>query len=298
MEPSDVQRAVEAARSTAAEFGLRVEDAVVVHNSNRIAVRLTPCAVLARVGPLSYHTGLEFEVEVARRLARTDAPLAEPDPRAELRVHVRDDFAVTLWTYYEPGPPLDIAPAEYADALARLHAGMRQIDARAPHFTDRVADAQRLLADRELTPELLGADRELLSSSLRRLSNAIGGRGTDEQLLHGEPHLGNVLRTRKGLLFVDLDTCCRGPVEFDIAHGLLPNADRRMLTAEDLSEHYPGADQDAIDQSRILIWAMITTWRWRRDDELPNGRYWRVEGLNQLRLALDRSGLDVAGGDP
>ena len=40
-----------------------------------------------------------------------------------------------------------------------------------------------------------------------------------------------------------------------------------------------------IEQCRILIWAMITTWRWRRDDQLPNGRYWAIEGLNQLRVA-------------
>ena len=51
-----------------------------------------------------------------------------------------------------------------------------------------------------------------------------------------------------------------------------------------------------VEQCRILIWAMITTWRWRTDDELPNGPYWAIEGLNQLREALDRSGLDVSDG--
>ena len=54
MEPREVQRAVEAARSAASALGLRVDDAVVVHNSNRIAVRLSPCDVLARVAPLAY----------------------------------------------------------------------------------------------------------------------------------------------------------------------------------------------------------------------------------------------------
>ena len=112
--------------------------------------------------------------------------------------------------------------------------------------------------------------------------------------MHGEPHPGNLLRTRKGLLFIDFETCCRGPVEFDIAHGLFASEDGRALDAEEVCEHYPGADQDLIEQCRILIWAMITTWRWRQDDQLPNGRYWRIEGLNQLRAALDRSGADSA----
>lgn len=36
-------------------------------------------------------------------------------------------------------------------------------------------------------------------------------------MLHGEPHPGNVLATADGLLFVGFETCCRGPVEFDLA---------------------------------------------------------------------------------
>jgi hypothetical protein len=289
MEPSEVQRAVEAGRSAAASLGLAVGGAAVVHNSNRIAVRLTPCDVLARVAPLAYQsTDDNLEVTVARLLAETGSPVAELEPRVEPRVHVRDGFAITLWTYYEPVASPGVTPAEYARALVRLHAGLRQIEVSAPHFTDRVSAALTLLADREETPELVGRDRELLTETLSRLSAAISGRRSDEQLLHGEPHLGNVLRTRRGLLFIDLETCCRGPVEFDIAHGLLPSENGQMLAAKTVSEHYRGVSQDAIAQCRILIWAMITTWRWRRDDGLPNGRYWATEGLKQLRLALDR----------
>ncbi len=87
--------------STASALGLRVDDAVVVSNSNRIAVRLTPCDVLARVTPLAHQTGAAFEVEVGRRLAEAGCPVEELDPRVEPRVYVRDDFAITLWTYYE-----------------------------------------------------------------------------------------------------------------------------------------------------------------------------------------------------
>jgi hypothetical protein len=42
------------------------------------------------------------------------------------------------------------------------------------------------------------------------------------------------------------------------------------------------------------MWALFTTWRWLHDDQLPNGHYWRMEGLNQVRAALDRYGLDWA----
>jgi thiamine kinase-like enzyme len=151
-----------------------------------------------------------------------------------------------------------------------------------PHFTDRVAEAQWLVANRSHTPELAESDRELLSNTLRSLRRAVSERGADQQLLHGEPHQGNLLRTKKGLLFVDLETCCRGPVEFDIAHA-----------PEEVSEHYPAANQDLLRECRILMLAMITTWRWDQEDRFPKGRQWGIQGLSQVRAALDRHGLDV-----
>ena len=124
MEASEVRRPVEAGGSTASALGLQVDDVVVIHNSDRIALRLIPCDVLARVAPSAHRTGSEFEVEVARRLTETDGPVAELEPRAEYRAYLRDGFAISLWTYYEPAGS-EIAPAEYAGALMRLHAARR-----------------------------------------------------------------------------------------------------------------------------------------------------------------------------
>ena len=127
MQAADIPRAVAAATSSAEACGLTVDDAVVLHASNRIAVRLLPCDVLARVAYIAHQAGAAFEVEVARRLAATDSPVAALEPRVEPRSYVRDGFVVSLWTYYAPVPPREVAPAEYAHALERLHAGMRQI---------------------------------------------------------------------------------------------------------------------------------------------------------------------------
>jgi Ser/Thr protein kinase RdoA (MazF antagonist) len=88
---------------------------------------------------------------------------------------------------------------------------MRKLDVPAPHFTDRVDQAQQLVASRDHTPALADADRKLLADTLRYLRRGIGERRDAEQL-HGEAHPGNVLTTKNGLLFIDLETCCRGPV--------------------------------------------------------------------------------------
>ncbi len=270
MQAFEVSRAVAAARAVASSVGLTVDDAAVLQNSNKLTLRLLPCDVVARVA-VSAHQNAPFEVELAQRLAEAGCPVGTLEPRVEPRVHERDGFVVTLWTYYESLPVQQLPAAAYADALVRLHTGMRGLEVSAPHVTDRVDSAQRLVADPDRSPALAEADRELLGETLRRLRRVVD-EGGDDQVLHGEPHPGNLLSTAGGLRFIDLETCCRGPVEFDLAHA-----------PQEVSDHYPGLDRDLLRECRILVLAMITTWRWDRDDQLPDGRRLGRAWLDQIR---------------
>jgi hypothetical protein len=151
-----------------------------------------------------------------------------------------------------------------------------------PHFTDRVDEAQRLVDDPTNYPEIAGADRELLGTTLRTMKRAIVDRGASEQLLHGEPHPGNVLRTRGGLLFVDLETCCRGPVEFDIAHAPAPASGPPI----EVGARYAGADQSLVRECWRLMLAMVIAWRCDPGDDLPDGRAKARGWIRQLRAAV------------
>jgi hypothetical protein len=264
---SQLTRAIAAATSVAASLDLSADDAVVLHNSNKLALRLTPCDVFARVAPVGQEVS-EFEVELAQRLAEVGCPVCPLEPRADPIVYTRDGFAVTLWTYYEPVTP-QLSPVDYAEALERLHAGMRKVDVPSPRFTDRIAEAEGVF----------------LGSRLRSLRRAVEDRGAVEQLLHGEPHPGNVLSTKNGPLFIDLETCCRGPVEFDLAH-----------VPEVVREQYPNLDQGLLDECRQLILAMVAAWRWDRGDEFPNGRRFGEELLRLLREGPPWPTLDTVTG--
>lgn len=293
MNTSELPKAIAAAMAIASELHLTAEDAVVLKHSDRLALRLLPCDVLAMVAPSALwagqaESGAAFEVELAQRLAETGSPVAALEPRVEPGVRVRDSFVVTLWTYYEndqfpdPGEPaaaVDTVWADYAAALTRLHTALRQVDIPSPHYTDRIDGAQRLVGNRNLTPDLADADRELVRNTLRDMRQSIRARGAVEQLLHGEPHPGNVLRTKDGLLFIDLGTCCRGPVEFDLAY-----------VPEQVSDQYPGVDQELLRACRILMLAMVTAWRWNRDDQDPNRDDWRPILLTDLQAALQSDG--------
>jgi Phosphotransferase enzyme family len=282
VQASEVARAVGATASAAVRLGLSVDDAVVLHDSNKLTLRLLPCDVVARVAHAGYE-GLQFEVDVARRLAALGCPVAELEPRVAPRVYERDGFVFTLWEHYEAETPRDgVSPVDYATALARLHTGMRTLDVATPHFTDRVAEAHELVASRDRTPELTAADRALLGDILRSARRTIGVRGGAEQVLHGEPHPGNVLSATSGLLFVDFETCCRGPVEFDLAH--VPDA---------VGACYPGADQRLLRECRLVVLAMVAAWRWDAGDQLPNGKEAGDRLLRALRDGPPWPALDA-----
>ena len=212
-------------------LGLEADEIVDLQDSNRLTVRVLPCDLVARIGPAD-HAGAQVEVDRVLRLAEAEAPVGRLDPRTPPQVHVRDGFEITLWTHYAPHEDRALPAAEYASTLARLHAAMRAADLDVPPVGDRVAEALALVDDPVCTPRLPEADRAFLREILQSLSEEVSRRGP-QQVLHGEPHPGNVLDTAGGPLFIDLETCCSAPVEFDLAHA-----------PGQVAAHYPNVDHE------------------------------------------------------
>ena len=251
-----VRRAMAATTSLAGALDLKVNDAIVIQNSNALAIRLLPCDVFARTALVGQEVAA-FEVRLARGLAAATAPVASLDPRVEPRVYEVDGFAITLWTYYEATPD-PAEPAEYAVALQQLHAAMRSVQIEPPHFMERAAEAERVVTNRSESPALDDRDRALLLGTLHSAGEALQRRGARDQLLHGEPHPGNLLSTPAGVVFVDFETCCVGPVEFDVAHAPV-----------EVSKHYPGLDQVLLQECRRLVLALVAAWRWDVQRSIP-----------------------------
>lgn len=269
----------EAALATAALMGLSAERAEVLQDSNRVVLRVQPCDTVVRVVESAHAEHLERELLLASRLERLGAPVAAPDPRVERRVFGDDEFAMTFWRHYEAAGPRAIEPAHYGVALKSLHESMSTLDTAAPHFTERVAKAEGLVAEAEHTPALSDDDRAFLVVELRRTVEAVASSGAREQLLHGEPHSDNVLRTADGLLFIDFEACCRGPVEFDIAD-----------VPEDVADHYPGVNRALLEECRSLVLAMVSIWCWAGFDDHENLRRAAPQLLSELRAAAERRG--------
>ena len=276
MQDAEVRRATAAAMSTASSRGLLVDDVVVLHNSNKLTLRLLPCDVVARVAPAGDHVA-QFEIDLARAAHRARLPgrrAGSTRGAARLRARRLRGHAVDLLRACDDARGRTGRLRRRARAAARRHAAAST----SPRRTSRTASTRRWRSSRTATAPRRSRTRTgsccaTRSASLRR---SITEHGAAEQLLHGEPHPGNVLRHRARARVIDLETCCRGPVEFDLAHA-----------PDDVSEHYPGLDPQLLRDCRILVLAMVTTWRWDRDDQFPDGRRLGTEGLGQLRAALD-----------
>jgi hypothetical protein len=71
MQGSAVPRAVAAAKSTASSLGLTADEAIVLHDSNKLTLRLLPCDVLARVAPVA-HQVAQFELSLLSSSSNPD----------------------------------------------------------------------------------------------------------------------------------------------------------------------------------------------------------------------------------
>ena len=276
IQTSERSRATAAALSVAAGLVLAVDDTIVLHDSNKLTLRLLPCDVLARVAPVE-HQVAQFEIELARLLAESGCPVAALEARVEPRVYERDGFAVTLWTSTNPWgprsprqPTTPVRSSGYTPACA---------SSMSPRRTSRTGSS-RLSSSLPAAIALRRLATRTGSSSATRCENCGEQSATATPLSSyctASRTLETCSRTKNGLLFIDLETCCRGPVEFDLAHA-----------PAEVTAHYPNVDQDLLRDCRTLVLAMITTWRWDRDDQLPNGRQLGTEWLSQIRAAVGR----------
>jgi Ser/Thr protein kinase RdoA (MazF antagonist) len=243
---------VEAAVNVARRFGVAVADPVVLSDSNNVVVRLRPAPVVAKVGT-GHHPRLGTELAAAQHLTACGAPVVAPASQIPQVVHRAGGFDVTCWDYH-PGTGREPGGSELAAALARVHQGLGCYQGRLPSWRAELAAVAGVLADPAKVPALPPGDRDLLLLALKRLKAELGQNRIADRPLHGSPHGGNVVVTGAGILFVDFETACTGPLEWDLAH-----------VGEETTATYPGRlDPALLDLCRGLVSVKTAAWCWAR----------------------------------
>lgn len=216
------RRAVSAAVAVARDHGLRVEEPVVLADLFSLMVHLRPAPVVARVAtcmprlrsPVEDWLGLE--IDVTAFLVAQGAPVVRPSPELPPGPHSSDGFAITFWTYLQPDPDRTATAADCAAMLVDLHTVLRSYPGELPLVC--ATDIPRGMQLLDQAGDVLStAEVDLLRASAERLAPFLAESGGHWQPLHGDAHPGNLIATRNGLVWIDFEDVCRGPVEWDLA---------------------------------------------------------------------------------
>jgi hypothetical protein len=216
--------------SLAREHGLRVEEPAILNDLFSLMVHLKPAPVVARVATYMPRLRtpivpwLEREIAVTTFLSEQGAPVIAPSPELPPGPHERDGFSFSFWTHVEPDPARTPTAADCSAMLDGLHAALRPYPGELPALCANDVPRGLELLDRA-GDALSRADVALLRASAERLRPFWEAPGVDIQPLHGDAHSGNLIATRDGgLSWIDFEDVCLGPVEWDLATMMNPDA--------------------------------------------------------------------------
>ncbi len=264
---SPTRAAVELGR----RLGIFVAEPMVLADTNNVVVWLSPSMVVAKVGA-GHHDRLGQELAVVHHLVAAGAPVVAPLDVLGETVHYQNGYPITFWEYQPQGGEHEAPSEDIAQALFELHVGLQTYSAPIPSFLAELQSVGELLADADGLTALDDADRQLLQEALHVLLADLESAAPDEYVLHGSPHNHNVLAVAGRPHFIDFETVCTGPLEWDLAH-----------VDPDVVAHYKSEiDQGVLDLCRHLVSVKTATWCWEKFDH-PDMRWHTEHHLHVVR---------------
>ncbi|HSH58684.1 MAG TPA: phosphotransferase [Acidimicrobiales bacterium] len=163
---------------------------------------------------------------------------------------------------------------ELAHSLRRLHGTLGKTQTKLPTFRRAVRRAREALDNDAFMAALAPCDRDFLRVIIDEGVAMLDELSVEEQRLHGEPHDANRLVTANGLRWVDFESCCVGPVEWDLA-----------FQPPEVIEHFRDTDTELLTLLRRLNSARVATWCWGRARSPDMRRHGEMH-LASLRRAM------------
>lgn len=202
--------------------------------------------------------------------------MVPPAPDIGGRVHPVDEtHVVSFWRYEPQADAGEPSSSAVAVALRALHEVLPACTDRLPACTSELSDTLDALDRAAFAPLLRGPDRQALRSALAGGAHVLAEPDRLRSVVHGSPHRNNILAVGGRPRFIDFETVCRGPVEWDLAH-LEPA----------VAAAYPGKVDDVLlAQCRRLVSASTSARCW---DALDRGPDMRMHA--EHHLAVVRTG--------
>jgi Ser/Thr protein kinase RdoA (MazF antagonist) len=215
--------ALEAAVGLGRGLGLEVSTPRILSNEQNLLVQLWPSPVVARVAtriawsrpdPAAW---LSREVAVATYAARNGGPVVPPTDLVDPGPHHVQGHDMSLWTYVDADSEL-AAEAEVGEALGRLHRSLEGFPLHSlPEDLPVHAQIRNGLAALERENVIDSQTLEKLRAMHKRYSGELVGFEGTREVIHGDAHPWNLLRTDAGWRWIDMEEAGSGPQEFDLA---------------------------------------------------------------------------------
>jgi hypothetical protein len=254
------------------QAGLEIRDWSILSQSNRVVLELKPCQLIAKVVPISAHRRLALEVAVAKHVVAHSGPSVRPGSKSG--PFLSPMVAVSLWE------PIEIMREPSEPAICRAYADLRDCldsftDA-LPDFLEQIEGANGLVRRADL-PAMSLQDALFLQTLFERALKRLASFRWSAHALHGDPHSGNVVLTPHGPLWLDLESVCSGPLEWDLC--ALPDCARSA-----------GHDRDLLAVLRTLRSACVVAWCAAKAPQSPADAEAVAYHLVRLKAEIDSEG--------
>jgi hypothetical protein len=190
----------------------------VLHDGVNVVVDLVTVPVVARVATLTpllrpdIVTPFARDVALAGALAGAGAPVVAPTDVLPPGPHRHEGTVLSFWTR------LDVLPERPDPARAAACFRDLQEALAGQPVTGRPLDTP--LGDLDVFLRKAGewgVDEAQRAAVAERLDSLVPRLIGEPRRLHGDAHPGNLLATRQGWRWVDLEDSCTGPLEWDLA---------------------------------------------------------------------------------
>lgn len=262
-------RAIESARSVASRYGIERLEPRILHDSNHTIVHLAPVPLVAKVNTSSERSDLRRELRIADYLTARGAPVVPPTSLLPPGPHCEAGLELTFWEYC-PHDATEPDPETLGCSLHALHQALEDFPDPLPAW-DEFDALETVLFEPSALQALPREDRDYLRTTYHALRDEVAGVQYHSRPLHSEPHSGNLLLSPHGPRWIDFESACSGPAEWDLT----------VLPDDVVRRHFADVDYDLLRILKRMRSLVVATWCWLDPDRDP---LLREAGTFHLRL--------------
>ncbi len=191
--------------------GVEADAWTVLSSSNRLILELRPSGLIAKIVRIERYDDLAREVAVAKHVVACNGPAAAP--ASGPGPYRGSRLAVSVWQRVTVVG--ELSGDDAWGAYLELRRCLDSFGGDLPDFRRAISGARGLVESelQGLPDEDAAFLRGVFDSSL----SALSAFPRNYRVLHGDPHAANVVLTAEGPRWLEFESACAGPVEWDLS---------------------------------------------------------------------------------